>query len=89
MPERTTVRLSEELLRRARRKAAKEGRTVTSLIEEGLRRVVAENRTPYPAKRKMPRISKAKGGLLPGIDLADGSALEELDDLAYIEKPGQ
>ena len=34
------VRLPKDLLKRARRKAAAEGRTLTSLIEEGLRLVV-------------------------------------------------
>ena len=37
MNERTTVRLPAELLKRAKRKAVAEGRTLTALIEEGLR----------------------------------------------------
>ena len=45
MTERTTARLPEELMNRARRKAAAEGRTLTSLIEDGLRAVVAEKKT--------------------------------------------
>ena len=40
MTERTTVRLPEDLVRRAKRKAASEGRSLTALIEDGLRRVV-------------------------------------------------
>ena len=36
MTERTTVRLPDELLARARRKALAEGRTLTSLIADGL-----------------------------------------------------
>jgi predicted DNA binding CopG/RHH family protein len=32
---RTTVRLSDDLLRRARKKAAEQGRALTSLLEEG------------------------------------------------------
>ena len=36
MTERTTVRLPEDLLNRARRKAVAEGRTLTSLIQDGL-----------------------------------------------------
>ena len=39
--QRTTVRLPKELLRLAKRKAAEEGRTLTALIEEGLRREVS------------------------------------------------
>jgi len=61
MSERTTVRLPEDLLKRARRKAAAEGRTLTSLIEDGLRLVTAEPLKPK-AKRVLPPISKAKGG---------------------------
>ena len=86
MSERTTVRLPEDLLDRARRKATAEGRTLTSLIEDGLRLVVAETRKTAKAKRVMPPISKATGGPMPGIDLADLSTLEEMDDLDYLAR---
>jgi hypothetical protein len=86
MSERTTVRLPEELLQRAKRKAAAEGRTLTALIEDGLRLVTAEKKTTRPVKRIMPRVSKAKGGLLPGVDLTSFSAFEEADDLAYLAR---
>ena len=86
MSERTTIRLPEDLLSRAKRKAAAEGRTLTSLIEEGLRLVVAEQRRAIKAKRILPRISKATGGPMPGIDLTDLSALQEVDDLEYVDR---
>jgi hypothetical protein len=86
MTERTTVRLPEDLLARAKRKAAAEGRTLTALIEDGLRLVVADRRKAARAKRLLPRISKASGGPLPGIDMADLSALQETDDLEYVER---
>ena len=86
MSERTTVRLPEDLLNRAKRKAAAEGRTLTSLIEDGLRLVVAENRKSAKRNRVMPRVSKATGGPMPGIDLTDFSALQEMDDLEYVER---
>jgi hypothetical protein len=86
MTERTTVRLPEDLLIRAKRKAAAEGRTLTSLIEDGLRLVIAENRKSAKGKRIMPRVSTATGGPMPGIDLTDFSALQELDDLEYVER---
>ena len=38
--ERTTVRLPAELMRLAKRTAAKQGRTLTSLIEDSLRQAV-------------------------------------------------
>jgi hypothetical protein len=86
MAERTTIRLPESLLSRAKRKAAAEGRTLTSLIEEGLRLVVAEHRRATKAKRILPRISKATGGPMPGVDLTDLSALQEMDDLEYVQR---
>jgi hypothetical protein len=84
MSERTTVRLPEDLIRRAKRKAAAEGRTLTALIEEGLRRVVAEK--PAKRERALPPVSTATGGPMPGIDLTDTSALQEMDDLEYVER---
>ena len=38
---RTTIRLNENLLERAKARAAAEGRTLTSLIEEGLTVILA------------------------------------------------
>jgi hypothetical protein len=86
MTERTTVRLPEDLLRRAKRKAAAEGRTLTSLIEDGLRLVVAERRQLPPEKRVLPRISQAIGGPMPGMEGLTFSELQELDDLEYVER---
>jgi hypothetical protein len=74
---RTTIRLSEALLRKARKKASEEGRTLTSLIEEGLKIVVADSK---PSKRKkitLP-VSKSRGGTLPGIDLSRSGDLLDL-----------
>lgn len=80
MVERTTVRLPEDLLARARRKAAAEGRTLTSLIEDGLRLVVSQKRKAEKGTRLLPPISKATGGLMPGIDITRISEIEEIDD---------
>jgi hypothetical protein len=85
MSERTTVRLPGDLLARAKRKAATEGRTVTSLIEEGLRLVTAEHGKPAKKARVLPRISTAQGGLRPGVDVSSFSAVQEFDDLEYLE----
>jgi hypothetical protein len=84
MAERTTVRLPEQLIKRAKRKAAAEGRTLTALIEDGLRLVLSDGQKK--AKRVLPRVSKAKGGLLPGVDLTSFSAIQEVDDLEYVER---
>ena len=73
---RMTIRLSDELLRKARKKAAEQGRTLTSLVEEGLKNVLAEAK---PARRTLVRlpVSVASGGTLPGIDLNRSSDLED------------
>jgi hypothetical protein len=84
MSERTTVRLPEELLSRAKRRAAADGRTLTSLIEEGLR-IVLRARRDRP-KRVLPRISKATGGPAPGVDLSDMASLQEAEDLEYVRR---
>jgi hypothetical protein len=86
MMERTTVRLPADLLSRARRKAAAERRTLTSLIEDGLRLVVADRRKAARGKRVLPPVSKATGGPMPGIDLTDLSALQEIEDLEQVER---
>ena len=85
MTERTTVRLPDELLALAKGKAMAEGRTLTSLIEEGLRLVTTQKKTP-PRKRLQPRVSKAKGTLLPGVDLTSFSAFEEAEDLEQLTR---
>jgi hypothetical protein len=86
MIERTTVRLPKELLQRAKLKAAAEGRTLTSLIEDGLRNVLDQ---PAPVSRprrvKIP-VSSATGGFKPGMENMTFSELEELDDLEYAER---
>ena len=86
MIERTTVRLPADLLNRAKRKAAAERRTLTSLIEDGLRLVVADSGKVVKRRRVLPPVSKATGGPMPGIDLTDLSALAEMDDLDAVKR---
>jgi hypothetical protein len=86
MTDRTTVRLPDDLIRRAKRKAAAEGRSLTALIEEGLRRVVNERATTYKPNRILPPVSAATGGLMPGIDLNESSVLQELDDMDRVAR---
>ncbi len=70
---RTTVRLDDQLLSRAKKEAARRKITLTALIEQGLRLVLMR---PSAAKDK-PRVQlpvcHAGGGLLPGVDLDDSS----------------
>jgi hypothetical protein len=79
---RTTVRLDEALLRQAKSAAARDGETVTALIERGLRLVLASSRRrERPAAVTIP-VSRAKGGTRPGVNLDDSDAvLDVLDNL--------
>jgi hypothetical protein len=81
MTERITIRLPADLLSRAKRKAVAEGRTLTSLIEDGLRLVAVEERAALRKKRLQPRVSKARGGLMPGIELIRLSVVHEMEEL--------
>ena len=83
---RTTVRLPPELLRQAKRKASAEGRTLTALIEDGLRQVVNAAPRKKPGRRVILPVSTAKGGVMPGIDLDNSAALQEMDDLEYVAR---
>ena len=74
---RTTVRINDDILKRAKKRAANEGRTLTSLIEEGLAVILSR---PKPTRRhrvNLP-VSRASGGVLPGIDLNRSCELEEV-----------
>ncbi|HEX6802884.1 MAG TPA: hypothetical protein VF133_04325 [Terriglobales bacterium] len=72
---RTTVRLSGDLLRRAKRRAAEKGQTLTSLIEEGLNVILADAGHRPPRTRVRLPISSASGGIMAGIDLNRSSEL--------------
>jgi hypothetical protein len=74
---RTTIRINDELLKRAKKRAAEEGRTLTSLVEDGLVRVLSKAKTGRREPIELP-VSKATGGVLPGIDLKRSSDLEEV-----------
>lgn len=78
---RTTIRLKDELLRRAKRKAAQEGRSLTSLIEEGLLAVMSGSARAKPKKARPLPISKRGGGLKPGVDINSGAAMADLSDM--------
>lgn len=73
-------------MNRARSKAAAEGRTLTSLIEDGLRLVTSEFRRPSEPKRIELPVSQASGGFRPGMEHLTFSQLQELDDLDYVER---
>jgi hypothetical protein len=74
---RTTVRLDDDLLARAKQLAARTGRTLTAVIEDALRAALAQSQKRRGRERiQLPTFGA--GGVLPGVDLEDGAALLEL-----------
>ena len=81
MAERITIRLPDDLVRRAKHKAAAEGRTLTGLIEDGLRRVLGEL---LPAHKGGPGLAAGEQGerrVEARIDLSATADLQEMEDL--------
>jgi hypothetical protein len=74
---RTTVRIKDNLLLRANKRAADEERTLTSLIVGGLVLILTRPKTD---RRKWVEllVSEASGGVLPGVDLNRSGDLEEV-----------
>lgn len=82
---RTTIRVDDELLLEVKQLAARSDRTLTSVIEDALREMLARQRKTE--KRPQVRLTTVPGGgLQPGGDLDDSAALlslmEESRDLA-------
>jgi hypothetical protein len=77
----TTVEISDSLLREARKLAAREGVTLRALVERGLHRIVAETRRAGPFKLR--RASFKGNGIRPELRQA---SWDELRDLAYQDR---
>jgi len=74
----TTVEIPDSLLEQARRLASQERTTVRALVEEGLRRVVAERNRARPFKLR--KVSFKGNGLRPQMA---GAAWQQIRDAAY------
>jgi len=75
---RTTVSIDDDLLRRAKQAAGARGETLGSLVEEALRRLLAETTTRRPGV-ELPLFVGGTGPR-PGVDLTSNAALEDLTD---------
>jgi hypothetical protein len=79
----TTLDIAESLLREARKVAAREGTTLRALVEQGLRRIVAEKKSARPFRL---RKASFKGrGLAPELR---GASWETLREKAYEGRGG-
>lgn len=74
----TTVEVTDELLERAKEAARREGTTLRSLIEEGLRRVMDERQ--WPSRFELHDASVDGEGLAP--EFRDGS-WERIRQVSY------
>jgi hypothetical protein len=76
---RTTLRLDDALLREAKHLATRTGRTLTAVIEDALREMLARSRAG--SERTRVKLPTFRGdGLRPGVDLDDSAALLDLMD---------
>lgn len=73
----TTVRINDELLKRAKKRAAGEGSTLTSLVKKDLAVILAEAKRGLSEHVELP-VSNASGGVVPGVDLNRSCELEEV-----------
>jgi hypothetical protein len=81
---RTTIRLDDTLLRRAKSVAAASGRSLNDFIADAVRAAV----TPRAGRGDAPMIPVFKGGtLLPGVDLDDSAGLLDLMNRPYPGEP--
>jgi plasmid stability protein len=81
---RTTLNLDDELVAAAKQRAAEESRTLTSIVEDGLRAVLHGQREPRP---RVVLPTSGGDGPATGLDLDDWSAvrdrLDEDEDGGY------
>jgi hypothetical protein len=84
---RTTIRLEESLLEQAKAEAARQNKTLTSLVEEGLHLVLKEAQKPMQRKKVVLPVSTRTGGTLPGVDINNSAELWDILD-SYVD-PGR
>lgn len=82
---RTTLNLNDDLVKRAKQRAVTEHRTLTSVIEDALRRLLAAESPPPQEPYRVP-VEKGPQGVRPGIDLDDPRAIRDLLDAEDLER---
>jgi CRISPR/Cas system-associated protein Csm6 len=79
----TTVEIPETLLEEARKLASQEGTTLRALVEEGLRRIIAERR--HAGTFRLRKATFKGTGLQSGVA---GAPWELIRDMAYEGRGG-
>lgn len=75
-----TISLDENLVKQARIKAIQEGTSLSAKVREMLAQYVKQDMPSAPAVIPKLPVSKATGGLLPGIDPSSNRSFEEAMD---------
>jgi hypothetical protein len=76
---RTTINLPDELILRAKKAASERDTTLTEIIADALREALSKK--PHKnGRRDFKVIASGSGGLYPGVDLDDTSALLDIMD---------
>ncbi|HEY3172005.1 MAG TPA: DUF2191 domain-containing protein [Thermoanaerobaculia bacterium] len=73
----TTVDLPDELLIAAKKRAAETRTTLRAILERALRRELARRSAEERPEKRRIRWVTGKGGLPPGVDLADRARMHE------------
>jgi hypothetical protein len=76
---RTTINLPDELVLQAKKAALESDTTLTEIIANALRESLAKPRRKR-AKREFRIVASGRGGVFPGVDLDDTSALLDIMD---------
>lgn len=76
---RTTLRLDDQLFGELKETAAREGRTLASVIEDALRESLAR-RSAQPSRGQVSLPTSRGDGVQPGVDLDDNALLLDLMD---------
>jgi hypothetical protein len=79
----TTLDIPDLLLREARKIALREGTTLRALVEQGLRKIVAERKTARPFRLR--KVTFKGQGLVPQLRWDDW---EKIRDLSYEGRGG-
>jgi hypothetical protein len=79
----TTIEIADPVLSEARKLAANEGTTLRALVEQGLRRVIADRKRKQTFRLQL--VTAGGGGLRP--ELKD-AGWNEIRDLSYEDRGG-
>jgi hypothetical protein len=72
----TTLEISDPLLHEARKIATRDRTTLRELVEQGLRKIVAERKTGRPFRRR--KVTFKGEGLVPELRDADWNKIRDL-----------